>query len=96
MPAKAVHGNERTHVERRVRDLLARRAVLPGVIESVEAEADLWELGMESLAMVGVMVAVEDEFGIEFPDELLTRETFRSLAVITDAVMSLTRGEDRP
>ncbi|MCP2351253.1 acyl carrier protein [Nonomuraea roseoviolacea] len=93
MPARAVHGDERTPVERRLRELLARRSVLPGVIESVDAGADLWELGMESLAMVGVMVAVEDEFGVEFPDELLTRDTFRSLAVITDAVVSLTREE---
>ncbi|MFI6905978.1 acyl carrier protein [Nonomuraea sp. NPDC050394] len=96
MPARAVHGDERTHVERRVRDLLVRKDLLPGVIESVDAGADLWELGMESLAMVGVMVAVEDEFRVEFPDEMLTRETFRSLAVITDAVMGLTREEDRP
>ncbi len=95
VPARAVHGNERISVERRVRDLLVRKAVLPGVVESVDADADLWELGMESLAMVGVMVAVEDEFGIEFPDERLTRETFRSLSMITDAVMSLTE-EDRP
>lgn len=94
VPSRAVHGDERTRVERRVRDLLAGRAVLPGVIESVEPGADLWELGMESLAMVGVMVAVEDEFGVEFPDELLTRDTFRSLAAVTDAVVSLTRAED--
>ncbi|MFI7442692.1 acyl carrier protein [Nonomuraea indica] len=95
MPARAVHGDERTRVERRVRLLLAGRSVLPGVIESADAGADLWELGMESLAMVGVMVAVEDEFGVEFPDELLTRETFRSLAAITDAVLSLTAREGR-
>ncbi|MFG3438808.1 acyl carrier protein [Nonomuraea sp. NPDC047897] len=96
VPARALPGDERTRVERRVRLLLTGRSVLPGVIESADAGADLWELGMESLAMVGVMVAVEDEFGVEFPDALLTRETFRSLAAITDAVLSLTSPEGRP
>lgn len=95
VPTRAVHGDEHLRMERRVRDLLAARSVLPGVIESVDAGADLWELGMESLTMVGVMLAVEEEFGVEFPDSLLTRDTFRSLTAITDAVMSLTSGEAR-
>ncbi len=57
---------------------------------SLAAGADLYAHGMTSHASVNVMLAVEDAFEIEFPDELLTKETFSTIAAIADAVDSLT------
>lgn len=67
------------------------RSNLPGVrnAERVEVDTDLWSSGMDSLANIAVMVAVEDAFGIEFTDELLTREVFATVASIADAVRGL-------
>jgi acyl carrier protein len=35
------------------------------------------------------MLALEDAFGVEFPDVLLRRETFKSVAAIQGALASL-------
>ncbi|MEU3011403.1 acyl carrier protein [Nocardia asteroides] len=51
-------------------------------------DTDLWAAGMSSVHSVNVMMAVEDEFDIEFPEELLTRATFASVASIAAAVRS--------
>ena len=39
-------------------------------------DANLVDLGLDSVQMVGVMVAIENQYGIQFPDEILTLETF--------------------
>jgi acyl carrier protein len=38
---------------------------------------------------VNVMLALEDEFEIEFPDSLLNKTTFESIANIAGALVSL-------
>lgn len=57
------------------------------------SDTDLWSAGMDSLSSVAVIVAVEEQFGIEFPDELLTREVFSSAAAISEAVRNMV-GQD--
>lgn len=47
---------------------------------------DLYELGMTSTANVNLMLALEEEFDIEFPEELLVRATFESLSAIRRSV----------
>ena len=44
---------------------------------------------MTSHASVNVMLALEDAFDIEFPDALLTKHTFCTVATIRDAVSTL-------
>ncbi len=51
--------------------------------------ADLYDAGMNSHASVNVMVALENEFEIEFPDQMLNRGTFDSVASIRAAIESL-------
>jgi acyl carrier protein len=57
----------------------------------VDANADLYELGLTSHASVNVMLALEDEFDIEFPDEALKKSTFASINNIEAVVTSLTK-----
>jgi len=38
-------------------------------------------------------VTIEEEFGVEFPDALLTRATFGSIESVTAAVSSLVDGD---
>jgi acyl carrier protein len=45
---------------------------------------------MTSHASVNVMLALEGEFDVEFPDEMLKRTSFESIAAIAGVVDSLT------
>ncbi|NUV87818.1 acyl carrier protein [Streptomyces sp. KAI-26] len=60
-----------------------------GTESPLSGDTDLWAAGMDSLSSVAVIVAVEEECDVEFPDELLTREVFSSAAAIAAAVRSL-------
>ena len=62
---------------------------LAGPASQLDSAADLHAAGMSSHASVNVMLALEDALDIEFPDELLTKETFSSIGTITAAVESL-------
>ena len=64
-----------------------RMAVDPTGIDS---DADLYELGLTSHASVNVMLALEDEFDIEFPDEALKKSTFASINNIQAVIADLT------
>ncbi|MCX6467816.1 acyl carrier protein [Williamsia herbipolensis] len=46
---------------------------------SVDSSVDLYELGLTSHASVNVMLALEDEFDIEFPDTDLKKSTFATV-----------------
>ncbi|MGV9480984.1 acyl carrier protein, partial [Gordonia aichiensis] len=50
---------------------------------------DLFAVGLTSHASVNVMLALEDEFDIEFPDEALKRATFSSIQSMAEVVGKL-------
>lgn len=58
-------------------------------IEGCGDGGDLWQAGMQSKQAVRVMLAAEDEFGIEFPPEGLGAETFSSVDSIAEIVEEL-------
>ena len=58
--------------------------------QAIAADADLYELGLTSHASVNLMLALEDEFDIEFPDDALNKTTFATIASIERAVGELT------
>jgi len=55
-------------------------------IEQLSAGDDLFAAGLDSTAVVSVMLALEDRFDIEIPDRLLTRRSFSSLAALEQLV----------
>lgn len=70
----------------RIRTVLAAHAKLREPADALAEGADLYAAGMTSHASVNVMLALEDAFDVEFPDELLTKHTFCTIATIRDAV----------
>ena len=72
-----------------VRCILAGHARLSVDASTLTEGTDLYASGMSSYATVGVMFALEEAFGVEFPDELLRRETFSSIACIKAAIAEL-------
>jgi acyl carrier protein len=59
------------------------------VIKSVDAEDGLTEIGLTSIDMVNLMLAVEAEFDIMIPQSDITPENFRSIAAIEALVAKL-------
>jgi acyl carrier protein len=76
-------------VEETVREVLAAHAGLVKDAMTVDAESDLFAAGMTSHASVNVMLALEDALDIEFPERLLKKSTFASVASILDALDAL-------
>jgi acyl carrier protein len=73
----------------RIRTVLAAHAKLREPADGIAEGADLYAAGMTSHASVNVMLALEDAFDVEFPDDLLTKHTFCTIATIRDAVSEL-------
>jgi acyl carrier protein len=72
-----------------VRAIVIQHGRLPGGGKLITEEDDLYGAGLTSLATVGVMLALEEHFDIEFPDSKLNRTTFRSVASIAAVVSEL-------
>jgi acyl carrier protein len=77
------------NTEHRVRNVLAEYAQLSSDASTINAGNDLYEAGMTSRASVNVMLALEAEFGVEFPDNMLRRDVFESINAMCEAVESL-------
>ncbi len=75
----------------KIRDLVAAHAGLAGGAV-LDDDADLYRAGMKSFASVQLMLALEETFEIEFPEEMLNRATFRTIGSIRRAVASLAPG----
>jgi acyl carrier protein len=74
-----------------IREVLAAHGRMTVDPREVDDQADLYELGLTSHASVDVMLALEDEFDIEFPEEVLKKSTFASIHNIGQVVESLVK-----
>ena len=72
-----------------VRTILLQHGRLAVDALTLDEAADLYEAGMTSHASVNVMLALEGKFDVEFPDSMLSRSVFGSIASITDALSKL-------
>ena len=73
----------------KIREIIAQHGRLGVDVNSLDVDSDLYKAGLTSLATVGVMLALEEHFNVEFPESKLSRKTFESLAAIADAVAEL-------
>lgn len=72
-----------------IRGVLAQYGKLPGDVASLGADDDLFRAGLTSHSSVNVMLGLEDAFDVEFPDAMLQRSTFESIAAMAAALSSL-------
>lgn len=97
LPPSSPHPSERkaptpvndTRMDDRIREILAAHARLDTDASALAAGDDLYAAGMSSHASINVMLALEDEFDIEFPETALTRSTFASIERIRSEVKAL-------
>ena len=69
--------------------MLGEHARLVVDVAHLSDDDDLFRLGMTSHASVSVMLALEDAFGVEFPEHMLRRSTFESISSIRKAIAEL-------
>jgi acyl carrier protein len=79
--------NEQT--EDQIRAVLREHGRLNKDVGLLESAADLYQAGMTSHASVNVMLALEGTFNVEFPDHMLKRNVFGSIASIRSALGNL-------
>jgi acyl carrier protein len=72
-----------------VRQILAEHGRLSTEIATLGDHDDLYRAGLTSHASVTVMLACEQHFGVEFPQSLIARSTFASVASIVAALDGL-------
>jgi acyl carrier protein len=70
----------------RVRSILQKHGRLGTDALGLSDTDDLYAAGLTSLASVNVMLALESEFSVEFPDSMLNRAMFSSIGAIRKAV----------
>ena len=75
----------------RIRDALAAHGRMEVDPRGVDDQADLYELGLTSLASVNVMLALEEAFDIQFPEEVVKKSTFASVRNIEQVVEGLVK-----
>ena len=74
----------------KIRNILKEHGRLTKDALALGEADDLYQAGMTSHASVNVMLALEGEFDVEFPDHMLKRSVFESISAITTAIDELT------
>jgi acyl carrier protein len=82
--------NTVTDLDPQIRKVLREHGRLSQDAGQLDANADLYQSGLTSHASVNVMLALEGAFDVEFPDHMLKRSVFGSIASIRQALTELT------
>ncbi len=80
------------NIDAQIRSVLQAHGRLNKDAATLDVNDDLYQAGMTSHASVNVMLGLEGAFDIEFPDHMLKRNVFNSIASIRAAVQELTAG----
>jgi acyl carrier protein len=72
-----------------IRAILKEHGRLAVEASTLSDDADLYQAGMTSHASVNVMLALEGTFDVEFPDRMLRRGVFESVAAIRAVIEEL-------
>lgn len=78
-------------MKERIRTIIKEHARLAVDVATLSDDSDLYQAGMTSHASVNVMLALEGTFDVEFPDRMLRRGVFESIASIRGALDELTQ-----
>lgn len=73
----------------KLREILRDHGKLSADALALPQDADLFGAGLTSFATIQVMLAIEDAFGVEIPDDKLNRKTFASLRALDEVIRGL-------
>jgi acyl carrier protein len=81
-----IDSGRRNETLNRIRSVLLKHGRLGKDAMQLAENDDLYAAGMTSLASVNVMLALESEFEVEFPDQMLNRSMFITVGAIEAAL----------
>ena len=81
---------DQNQIDAQIRQVLKEQARLSKDALTLADDEDLYQAGMTSHASVNVMLGLEGTFDVEFPDHMLKRNVFTSVATIRAAILELT------
>ena len=73
-----------------IRRLLQENGRLHTPVDTLSNNADLYAAGLTPFAAIRTMLALESAFGVEFPVEMLRRQSFSSIDAIAACLNELT------
>jgi len=76
-------------IDEEVRRIVASYGRLSVDLDGVGPEDNLYLLGMTSHATLNIVMAIEETFDIEYPEDLLDRSIFESLSAMEAAISGL-------
>ncbi|MCC8396820.1 acyl carrier protein [Paraburkholderia sp. MMS20-SJTR3] len=79
-------------MKKELRQIIKDTARFEVPIDSIADDDDLYEAGLSSLNTIQLMLAIERQFNIEIPDQMLNRHLFQSVNSLADAVTALQCG----
>ena len=78
-----------------VRRLLEEHGRLHSPVAGLLSDADLYDAGLTPFAAIRVMLALEEQFEIEFPVRMLCRQSFASIDAIAACLVELVGSSDK-
>ncbi|AOI73202.1 acyl carrier protein [Burkholderia ubonensis] len=76
-----------------IREILKHVAHLETAVDTIGDADDLYDAGLSSLDTIQLMLAIERQFDIEIPDEMLNRQLFHSIDALAETIATLQRAE---
>lgn len=76
-------------IDAAVRAVLLKHGRLASPANALAGDADLYQAALSSRPSVNVMLTLETEVAIEYPDRMLERSVSATIASIRDAVASI-------
>ncbi|HET9749640.1 MAG TPA: acyl carrier protein [Casimicrobiaceae bacterium] len=65
-----------------IRAILREHGRLAVDVDTLDEQSNLYDAGLTSHASVNLMLALEDHFNVEFPERMLRRGAFATIAAI--------------
>lgn len=76
---------ETERIAARLRDHI--QSVLLETGEHFDLDSDLFAAGLDSMAIMQIILFIEEEFAVKLPDGMITRATFGSVRRIAQAIV---------
>lgn len=73
----------------KIREILKTTGRLPVDVATLADDADLYNAGLTSFGTVELMMALEEAFDVEFPDKMMNRRNFASIAAMESAIQAI-------
>ena len=62
---------------------------IPVLQKPIDSEANLYKLGMDSISFIQIVVALEEKFDMEIPDEYLFPEKLDTIRKMEDMIQKI-------